>query len=77
MYVQIAMVERAVKASSEKDMESFTWDEIKRHTTKESRWIVIDKEVFDVTTWLKKHPGGQRVLQHYSGQDATVSAQWQ
>lgn len=65
------MVERAVKASSEKDMETFTWDEIKRHTTHASRWIVIENEVFDVTTWLKKHPGGQRVLQHYSGQDAT------
>ena len=49
-----------------------TWQEIRRHATKTDRWLVIDKSVYDVTRW-HKHPGGQVVLNHYAGQDATVS----
>lgn len=51
----------------------YTWEEIRRHTTKTDRWLVIDKRVFDVTRWTK-HPGGQAILNYYAGQDATVSA---
>ena len=49
----------------------FTWEEIHRHSTKNDRWFVINNRVYDVTNW-KKHPGGQMVLNHYAGQDATV-----
>jgi cytochrome b involved in lipid metabolism len=49
----------------------FTWEEIRRHSTKKDRWFVIDNRVYDVTKWLK-HPGGQMVLNHYAGQDASV-----
>ncbi len=50
----------------------YTWEEIRRHSTKQDRWIVIDNRVYDVTKWLK-HPGGQMVLNHHAGQDASVS----
>ncbi len=49
----------------------YTWHEIRRHSNKKDRWVVIDKRVYDVTRWTK-HPGGQAVLNHYGGQDATV-----
>lgn len=48
-----------------------TWEEIRQHSTKKDRWIVIDKRVYDITRWVK-HPGGQVLLNHYAGQDATV-----
>lgn len=51
--------------------QQYTWNEIEQHATKTSRWIVIDKRVYDITRWTK-HPGGQVVLKHYAGQDATV-----
>ena len=51
----------------------FNWDEIKSHDSKQDRWIVIDGEVYDVTNWAKKHPGGSTMIGHYAGQDATVS----
>lgn len=50
----------------------YTWEEIRRHSKKTDRWLVIDKRVYDVTRWVK-HPGGQVVLNHYAGQDASVS----
>ena len=54
----------------------YTWEEIRRHSKKTDRWLVIDKRVYDVTRWVK-HPGGQVVLNHYAGQDASVSERWQ
>ena len=49
------------------------WDEIKRHTKSDDKWIVIDRTVYNISEWARKHPGGQRVISHYAGQDATVS----
>lgn len=48
----------------------FTWDDVRQHSTKKDRWFVIDNRVYDVSKWMK-HPGGQMVLNHYAGQDAT------
>jgi cytochrome b involved in lipid metabolism len=56
---------------NENGKRQFTWEEIRRHSNKKDRWLVIDNRVYDVTKWLK-HPGGQMVLNHYAGQDASV-----
>jgi fatty acid desaturase 2 (delta-6 desaturase) len=48
----------------------YTWAEIRRHSSKKDRWLVINKRVYDITKWFK-HPGGQALLNHYAGQDAT------
>jgi hypothetical protein len=56
---------------NENDKKQYTWNEIRRHSDRKDRWVVIDKHVYDVTRWTK-HPGGQIVLSHYAGQDATV-----
>lgn len=66
-------MDKTVNTNGAKDTATYSWDEIKRHSTAESRWIVIDKEVFDITTFVKRHPGGPRVIGHYAGQDASVS----
>ena len=52
---------------------SFAWSEIKRHDKIDDLWIVIDGYVYDITKFQKKHPGGAKVINFYSGQDATVS----
>ena len=51
---------------------SFDWNEIKQHDKPNDKWLVVDGEVYDITRWLYKHPGGRRVIGHYAGQDATV-----
>jgi cytochrome b involved in lipid metabolism len=52
--------------------QQYTWNEIRCHpNNKIDRWLVIDKRVYNVARWTK-HPGGQIVLKHYAGQDATV-----
>lgn len=35
---------------------------------------MVDRKVYDVSQFSKRHPGGSRVISHYAGQDATVRA---
>ena len=59
-------------SSSNQVTNIFQWNEIKKHNTKSDLWIVIDGYVYDITKFQAKHPGGNRVVNFYSGQDATV-----
>ncbi|XP_005097048.1 acyl-CoA 6-desaturase [Aplysia californica] len=54
-----------------KTLPVYSWEEIQRHATKDDRWIVINGYVYDVSTWSKKHPGGEKLLANCAGQDAT------
>ena len=51
----------------------YTWSEVKLHTKKDDKWLVVDGQVYNITNWVGKHPGGNRVISHYAGQDATVT----
>lgn len=55
------------------DLPLLTWDEIRTHTTEASLWTVIDGEVYDLTTWAARHPGGLNVLLEVAGQDGTAA----
>lgn len=53
------------------DLPFFGWDEIQRHASPESLWVVLDGEVYDLTGWARHHPGGLEVLMRWAGKDAT------
>jgi cytochrome b involved in lipid metabolism len=59
------------KHSNEDITKRLTWDEIRKHTTQESCWIVLNEKVYDVTSFLSVHPGGKRILLGQAGKDAT------
>jgi hypothetical protein len=46
-------------------------EEVAKHNTKESIWIVVKGIVLDVTNWLDDHPGGPGALLNFMGRDAT------
>lgn len=52
----------------------YTWEEVQRHCHRNDQWLVIDRKVYNVTQWAKRHPGGFRVISHYAGEDATVTS---
>ncbi|XP_032214355.1 fatty acid desaturase 2-like protein FADS2P1 isoform X3 [Mustela erminea] len=56
---------------SRKILTMYSWQEIQRHNQEADQWLVINRKVYDVTDWAKRHPGGHRVLNHYAGEDAT------
>ena len=51
----------------------YTWKEVGEHKERNDRWIVIDGYVYDVTSWAKRHPGGEKIIGGYAGHDASVS----
>jgi len=52
-------------------MNTYTLDQVKKHNTKEDCWIVIQNKVYDVTEFLKEHPGGSSIIVSIAGQEAT------
>ncbi|HWO12716.1 MAG TPA: cytochrome b5-like heme/steroid binding domain-containing protein [Polyangiaceae bacterium] len=64
---------RSVAEAPEMRLPSYSWDEIRRHATPDSVWIVIDGDVYDVTNFLREHPGGAERLLEWAGRDASAA----
>lgn len=45
--------------------------EVAKHNTKESLWLIVKGEAFDLTDFAPEHPGGTAILLKYAGKDAT------
>lgn len=52
-------------------MRHFTWDEISRHNNANDCWIVVDGAVYDITHWIKNHPGGVAICA-LAGEDVSA-----
>lgn len=52
-------------------MPEYTLEEVAKHNTKDDCWLTIGGKVYDVTEWLKDHPGGGTIVLLSAGQDAT------
>lgn len=70
--------EDGAKASKPNDPKSFkvpekefTMEEIAKHNTKESVWVVVKGVVMDLSDWLEEHPGGVQAILNFMGRDAT------
>ncbi|KAL4079163.1 FMN-dependent dehydrogenase-domain-containing protein [Scleroderma citrinum] len=48
-----------------------TTQEVAAHNSRESCWIVVHGNVYDVTEFLDEHPGGSKIILKYAGKDAT------
>ena len=52
-------------------MNTFRRSEVAKHNKLDDLWIILNNDVFNMTPFLSKHPGGTAPLR-YSGQDATA-----
>ncbi|KAI3450866.1 hypothetical protein Pfo_007531 [Paulownia fortunei] len=50
----------------------FTLAEVAEHNTTKDCWLTIFGKVYNVTTFLDEHPGGDEVLLSATGKDATA-----
>ena len=46
---------------------------VAQHSSKESCWSVIDGKVYDLTSWISKHPGGAGSILRICGVDGTAA----
>ncbi|XP_067125047.1 cytochrome b5-like isoform X3 [Centruroides vittatus] len=49
----------------------YTLKEVSEKNNRQSIWLVIHNNVYDVTKFLCEHPGGEEVLLELAGKDAT------
>lgn len=49
----------------------FTEREVARHRTKDSCWVLLGTRVYDVTAFLRMHPGGEALILRRSGEDVS------
>ncbi|KAL6513611.1 Delta 8 Fatty Acid Desaturase [Orobanche gracilis] len=48
-----------------------TSDELKKHNKPDDLWLSIQGKIYNVTDWLKDHPGGDIPILNLAGQDVT------
>lgn len=50
---------------------SYLMTEVSLHNNKTSCWTTVGQNVYDVTTWINKHPGGEQAILQLCGKDGT------
>lgn len=45
-----------------------TTDEVQKHASRKSCWVIIADHAYDVTDFLDSHPGGADSILRYAGQ---------
>ncbi|PBP28447.1 FMN-dependent dehydrogenase [Diplocarpon rosae] len=48
-----------------------TGEDIAKHNSRESCWVIVHGKAYDVTDFLPEHPGGSKIILKYAGKDAT------
>ncbi|XP_043997876.1 cytochrome b5 isoform X2 [Gambusia affinis] len=51
----------------------YTLEEVRMHNTSNDTWLIIHNKIYDITSFLEEHPGGEEVLLEQGGSDATES----
>jgi len=52
---------------------AYSRSEVSYHCDSDSCWIVVNNKVYDVTRFLREHPGGEDIILEHAGHDATAA----
>ncbi|CAI5478022.1 unnamed protein product [Closterium sp. Yama58-4] len=53
-----------------KESKVYTKEEVARHNKRDDCWVIIKNKVYDLTSYVDEHPGGDAILNN-AGEDAT------
>ncbi len=53
------------------EQKAYTMQEVAAHNNENDCWMIINNNIYDVTTYLAEHPGGNGIVA-LCGQDATA-----
>lgn len=74
LYITLCPVEHTAKMnhdSNDTQPVKLTGEDVAKHNSRESCWVIIHGRAYDVTEFLPEHPGGPKVILKYAGKDAT------
>lgn len=52
---------------------TYTLAQVATHATASDCWTAVNGSVYDVTSWISRHPGGQRAILSMCGKDGSAS----
>ncbi|KAF3392086.1 NADH-cytochrome b5 reductase 1 [Talaromyces pinophilus] len=58
--------------SATTEVPEFTIEQVAAHNREDDLWIIVHGEVYDVTKYVRDHPGGDDILIEIGGMDGTV-----
>ncbi|ETM02781.1 hypothetical protein L917_00858 [Phytophthora nicotianae] len=61
----------AAAAAADKAAATYTWQDVAKHNTAKSAWVIIRGIVYDVTEWADRHPGGRELVLLHAGRECT------
>ena len=64
---------KRTKTDPDTNLPLVSLDEVSEHSSQEDGWMVLYDRVYDVTAFLREHPGGEDVMIEYLGYDATFA----
>lgn len=53
----------------------YTMAQVATHNSAASCWAVVDGKVYNLTSWISNHPGGQQAILSLCGKDGTAAFQ--
>ncbi|KAG0666158.1 Cytochrome b2, mitochondrial precursor [Rhodotorula mucilaginosa] len=57
--------------SADEDKRPLHHSEVAKHADKDSLWVIVNGNAYDLTEFAPEHPGGMGILLKYAGKDAT------
>ncbi|KAG0459486.1 hypothetical protein HPP92_022614 [Vanilla planifolia] len=58
------------QAITKQTLKNYTKEEVSLHRKRDDCWIIVKDKVYDVTSYVEEHPGGDSILKH-AGDDST------
>jgi len=65
-------LDNLASSNSKMELPEYSRSEVKKHSSRDDLWVIISNEVYDLTSWVGKHPGGPRILEVQAGFDVTT-----
>ncbi|EKX39151.1 hypothetical protein GUITHDRAFT_76648, partial [Guillardia theta CCMP2712] len=71
VHLSAEVLQRISDKRKEKGNPTLTIEQVSRHNSKHDCLIVVNEMVFDVSSFLHKHPGGMSIILNQGGKDVS------